>query len=433
MTLVKNHRRRLSGNKAGRFIKSCILFLLAGMVVMNAQSCAFIEDLFGKKEVKTRPVEKEKEGEAEIGEVEWEDVTQEKDVIREYPQKADEEKEFFDVLCFLPFNGEHRQKGRDLYSGLKMAANEYRSDMKIRFTTFDVNNVRKEAETVRKLLSSPEFDMIIAPYATADVNQVIELAKGSGAVILSPWNTSSSVDRFAGYIQLNPGIESHFKHIADFSRREFGAARSMIIGARKDAQYVEMLQEFAPGLNAYYTSSNPMGHVEEIRNLIASKNIQSVIIPSWRSADESYFLSLLSAINSARESRKINVFMLASWMNNDKIQYEQFRGMNLHFTSSRFVDYQRKPIQRFDDAYYRQYAYFASEDVFYGHDIFLLASGIFQEFGYESAHQIINFDCRDCLFRYDFVNQVDREGHSFIQNDQVDIISWDNYEYQRVN
>lgn len=433
MILAKNHRRRSSGNKSGRSSNTIVLYLLMFMVLVNVQSCAFIEDLFGKKEEKTRPADKERERKDEVKEVEWEDVTKEEEVIREYPHKADEKKEFFDVLCFLPLNGDHMQKGRDLYAGLKMAANDYRSDLKIRFTTFDVNKVRKEPEIVRKLLSTPEFDMIIAPYATADVNQVIELAKGSGAVILSPWNTSSSVDRFKGYIQLNPGIESHFKHIADFSQREFGAGRSVIIGAKKDASSVEMLKQFSPGMNVYYTSSNPKNDFEEISHLISSKNIKSVIIPSWRSADESYFLSLLSTINSARQNQKINVFMLASWLNNDKIQYEQFRGMNLHFTNSRFIDYRRGAIQRFDDAYYQKFDFFATEDVYYGHDIFLLASGLFQKFGYESMDQIVNFECQDCLFRYDFVNQVESGGNSFIQNDQVDIISWENYQYQRVN
>jgi len=432
MTLAKNHPPRSSGNKKG-LVNQAVPYLLIFVVLLNLQSCAFIEDLFGKKEDTTRQVDREKKEKAEIKEIEWEDDTKEDEVVREYPDQLEDEKEFFDILCFLPFNGGNRQKGRDLYAGLKMAANEYAGELKLRFTTFDVEKLRSEPNVVRKLLSTPEFDMIIAPYGTSDVNQVVEMAKGSGATILSPWNTSASVDRFDHYVQMNPGIESHFRQIADYTRREFGESRSLIIGAKKDAPSVRMIQEIAPGIEVFYTSTDPKRDYEEMSYLIASKNIRSVIIPSWRSADESYFLSLLSTLNSARENQKINVFMLASWMNNDKIQYEQLRGMNLHFTSSRFVDYMRGPIQRFDDSYYRKFNYFASEDVLYGHDMFLIASGLFLEYGYQIPDQIVNFNCQDCLFRYDFVNQVDENGNSFILNDHVDIVSWKDYEYRRVN
>ena len=432
MILAKNHPRQSSGNKR-RFVNQVVPLLLMFVVLLNLQGCAFIEDLFGKKEDTTRQVDREKIKDAEVKEVEWEDQTKEEEVVREYPDQLEEEKEFYDVLCFLPFNGSNRQKGRDLYAGLKMAANEYAGDLKLRFTTFDVEKLRSEPNVVRKLLATPEFDMIIAPYGTSDVNQVVEMAKGSGATILSPWNTSASVERFDRYVQINPGIESHFRQIASFTQRKFGEARTLIIGARKDAPSVKMIQKISPGIDVFYTSNDPKEDYEVMKDLIASKNIRSVIIPSWRSADESYFLSLLSALNSARDDQTLNVFLLASWMNNDKIQYEQLRGMNLHFTSSRFLDYMRGPIQRFDDSYYRKFNYFPSEDVLYGHDLFLIASGLFSKYGFRISDQIVNFDCQDCLFRYDFVDQVDENGNSFILNDHVDIVSWKDYEYRRVN
>src|SRR5690625_3987761 len=91
MILAKNHPPRSSGNKK-RFLNQAVPYLLMFVVLLNLQSCAFIEDLFGKKEDKTRQVDREKKDKAEVKEVEWEDETKEDEVVREYPDQLEEEK-----------------------------------------------------------------------------------------------------------------------------------------------------------------------------------------------------------------------------------------------------------------------------------------------------------------------------------------------------
>src|SRR5680860_6171 len=405
MISVPSRRQPSNGNNlrfSGIFLMICL--------VISFQSCGFIEDLFQGKEKKSRtekPVEKDK---VEIREIDWEDVTDAEDVIRNYPDKTEEKQDIYDVLCLLPFNGIHLDKGRSLYSGIKMASKNANPGVNIRFTTFDISRMNGQPEILRKILSTQQFDLVISPYSTEDVNQVIEISQGSGAVVLSPWNTSPSIKRFSRYIQLNPGLESHFRGMVDWTAREYGTERTLIVGNKKDTRLVEMIQEETSGLENYYTASNPKEDIANLGELISSKNIKAIIVPSWRTSDEAYFLSLLSAINAARGFQTISVFVLSSWMNNNNINYDQFSGLNLHFTSSRFVNSESRAIQRFEDRYIDKNHYFPNDDVYYGHDIYLMVMEWLTQYQNKIADQVINYKCNDCFFRYDFSETISDEG-----------------------
>lgn len=428
MTSVQNHQRPLSGNSfpwAGIFIVVLLTFSLQG--------CAFLEDLFQGKDRRPTPQRPDEKKEVEIREVEWEDVTDEEGVITEYPDQTPEKEEIYDVLCLLPFNGNNKDRGRSLYAGIKMAAQELNPQVNIRVTTLDISRLIREPEALRKVLSVPDFDIIIGPYGTEDMKQVLELTQGSGAMVFSPWNTNPSIRGYNHYVQLNPGLESHFRGIVDWTAREYGVPQTLIVANKKDANSVAILQDAHNGLDSYYTAINPTEDIPILEEMIVSKDIQAIIIPSWRASDEAYFLSLLSAVNAARGNRTISVFLLSSWMNHDNINYEQYSGLRLHFTNSRFKNPNSRTVTRFEDQYIREFNYFADDDVFYGHDIFRMTLEMLSRYDRQIQKEIINYECRDCFFQYDFVEEMNEQGRPFILNDHVDIINLSNFQYHRLN
>ncbi len=429
MISVPNHRQRSNGNNTQRLTSLLVLMILG----VSVQSCAFIEDLFQGKKKKPRTEEPDKDREVEIREVEWEDVTDEEGVIRNYPDKTEDKEEIYDVLCLLPFNGQHQDKGRALYAGFKMAAESILPEINIRVTALDISRLEREPEALRKVLSMPDFDVIVTPYGTDNLNQVVELTQGSGSLLVSPWNTSPSVNRFDRYIQLNPGLQSHFRGMVDWTVREYGTTSTLIVAHRKDAASVEILQADNPAIEHYYTDLNPKKDIPELEQLLASKDVNAIIIPSWRSSDQPYFLSLLSAINAAKGQQNLSVFVLSSWMDKADLNYDQYSGLNLHFTNSRFINTTSRQVVRFEDEYIREYNFFASDDVYYGHDIFRMISEWLTLYNRRITNEIVNYECRDCFFRYDFVDKVSESGKSFILNDHVDIISLSNFQYHRVN
>lgn len=428
MISVPNHRQRSNGNRS-RIPAILLVIILAG----SLQGCAFLEDLFQGEKKKPRTEKPDEKTEVEIREIEWEDVTDEEEVIRNYPDKTEDREDIFDVLCLLPFNGANKDKGRSLYAGIKMAANDIDTRINLRITTLDISRLVGEPETLRKLLSIPQFDVILTPYATDNVNKVIDLVQGSGSLVVSPWNTSPSIKRFDHYLQLNPGLESHFSGMVDWTAREFGAPQTLIVSNKKDMSSVKTLQKDNPQLESYYTALNPTEDIPKLEELIASKNVEAIIIPSWRSSDEAYFLSLLSAINAARGFRTISVVVLSSWMDNNDINFDQYRGLNLHFTNSRFKNTESRVVQRLEDQYIREYNYFPDDEVFYGHDVYRMIVEWLTTYDRRIRNEIINYECPDCFFRYDFVDEVTDDGKSYILNDHVDIISLRNFQYNRVN
>src|SRR5690554_4726397 len=134
MISVPNHQPRSNGNRLswkGVFV----MIILA----ITLQGCAFLEDLFQGKDKKPRTEKPDEKKEVEIREIEWEDVTDEEGVIDEYPDQTPEKEEIYDVLCLLPFNGSNKDRGRSLYAGIKMAANELDLNINLRITTLDVD------------------------------------------------------------------------------------------------------------------------------------------------------------------------------------------------------------------------------------------------------------------------------------------------------
>ncbi|MBY5959832.1 hypothetical protein KUV50_16885 [Membranicola marinus] len=428
MISVQSHLQPSNGNKS--VVPGLILLIF---VAFSVQSCGFIENLFQGKKEKTRPDRPKEEEKVVIQEIEWEDVTDLEEVIKDYPDKVGEKQDIYDVLCLLPFGGAHKNKGQSFYAGLKMAANSAHPSVNIRVTTFDVARLDTRPEALRKILATPEFDLVISPYSTTDVNNVIELTQSSGATVLSPWNTSPDIHKFPKYVQLNPGLESHLSGMVDWTAREYGVEQTLILSHKKEADLVRILKKNTTNLEEYFTSSNPKEDINELTQLMASKNVKAIIIPSWRSSDEAYFLSLLSSINAARRGRSISVFVLSPWMDNDHINFSQFSGMNLHFTSSRFIDTKSRAFQRFESEFMNKYSYFANEDVYYGHDIFLMMMDWLSSENRKLTDEVINTNCRDCFFRYNFRERISDEGQPYISNDHVDIISFKDFEYRRIN
>lgn len=427
MTLVPNHRPRLSGNRSGT-----LLFLL--LCAFSMQSCGFMDDLFKpKKEVKERE-RVEVEESVEVEEIKWRDVTRQDKVLEEYPvDEVAEEHRAVRVLCIFPFAGNMENRMSAFYSGFKQAGLNFTGDYTFDVTAMDIAEVLNTPSVLPKLIDRENADVIVLPYSSPNINEILKYAKRSNIPVISPWNTSNEVDFYKGYIKLNPDLNTHLNAMVEYAVRISTAANTLVLAEKKDANMVEHMLETNANIQHLYTSSNPKDDIFRIQNMMDAHGITSVIIPSWRSSDEAYFISLLSALNAARQGKVISVFALSSWMNSQKINFDQFAELNLHFTSSRFLDSTLPNVGRFEDNYYNEFKYFANESVFYGYDVFSIIAQLYSQYGYNWLLRVDEFSCRDCFFRYRLQETNNGNKASFFENSHVDIISLKDYQYNRVN
>ncbi|WP_236975652.1 hypothetical protein [Membranihabitans maritimus] len=425
MILVQSLLQQLNGN---RF--RIILYIV--IVGISLQSCVFLEDLFAEKSKKERTGDREEKEDVTVKEMDWEDKTDEDEVVTEYPDESSFEGRSVNILFALPFQDKRADRTTSFYVGFKMAAEQYSGSRDYKVSSFDIDDLSKSTGSMETLIKPENADLIVGPYSSTDVNRVIGYAKNFHIPFVSPWNTSTTIDLYEEYIQLNTGLNAHLEEMAEFARNQFGSERSLILAERKDSRLVDIIKKEEPLIESYFTSSNPRDEIEDITNILESKDIRTVILPNWRSADESYLISLLSALNAARGNRLLSVLALGTWMNNDNVSFDQFDGLNFHFTSSRFLDEVSPKVQRLDEKYFQKYKYFASEEVYYGYDIFYLLTGLIDQYGIDWIQNIENSDCRDCFFKYDMI-KGEYEGQPYIFNDHVNIVSFRNFQYSRAN
>lgn len=425
MISVRNLRLPLNGSR----IRIILCIIVLGTVL---QSCVFLEDLFAEKSKKERKEEHEEEEDVTVKDVEWEDKTDEDQVVKEYPAKRSFENRTVNILFTMPFRGKRAEPTTSFYIGFKMAAEEYAGSKDYKISTLDIDDLTNSSRTMESIINPENTDLIIGPYSSVDVNRIIGFAKGSDIPLVSPWNTSTSVELYEEYIQLNTGLDEHLSEMADFATTQFGTERTLVLAEKKDSRLVDIMKKKEPLLPSYFTTSAPRDEIEDLSHILESRNVEAVIIPNWRLADESYLISLLSALNAARGERPLSVMALGTWMDNDNVSFDQFDGLHFHFTSSRFLNEVLPKVQRFDEKYFQKYNYFASEEVFYGYDIFYLLTGLIDRYDIEWVENIENVDCRDCFFEYDLI-RGEHEGQPYIFNDHVNIVSFQNFQYARAN
>ncbi|GAA5220714.1 hypothetical protein GCM10025777_13440 [Membranihabitans marinus] len=398
------------------------------------QSCGFMNDLFKpKKEVKERERVVVEES-VEVEEVKWRDATIEDKVLEEYPaEKVVDESRPIRILCIFPFEGNMENRMSAFYSGFKQAGLKFSGNYSFDVTAMDIAEIINTPSVLPKLVDRENADVIVLPYSSSNINEILKYAKRSNIPVISPWNTSNEIDFYKGYIKLNPDLNTHLIAMAEYAVRLSTANNTLILTEKKDANMVDQMLKANSDIQHLYTSSNPKDDIARIQSSIEAHDISSVIIPSWRSSDEAFFISLLSALNAARQGKVISVFALSSWMNSQKINFDQFSELNLHFTSSRFLDNTIPIVSRFEENYYNQYKYFANESVFYGYDVFSIIAQLFSQYGYNWLSRLNEFSCSDCFFRYRIQENINAEGTSYFENRHVDIISLKNFQYNRVN
>lgn len=272
------------------------------------------------------------------------------------------------------------------YSGLKMALDDLESeDIRLNVSVIDTKESNETAvqSIVRINPDLKKAHLIIGPYRRDNVKVMADFAKTSDITLVSPASAASGLSsNNPNYIQVNPTLESHCASIARHALQHYSPNKIVLV-SRDEPTESSRLQYF----QAEYAAQPNRRDTTRLRELIISDKSADLarvnmlsyvrqddttvfIVPSW--SDEMFIYSLLRKIDLVRNPyNHIVVYGMPQWMQYERVDYEYYEKLNVHVSSSSYINALEPQTQLFRQRYYDRYGTVPTEDAFIGYDLML--------------------------------------------------------------
>ena len=280
--------------------------------------------------------------------------------------------------------------GLHFLSGFRMGLDELSAQgHKLQLSILDTKaNELTTAELLRNNADLKAAHLIIGPYKRENVAQVAQHVRNTQQLLVSPFSAAANISSAnPNYIQVNPTLETHCRSIMEYIYGKFERDAILLV-ARNDTAEISRLQFF----NDEYRRLNGDRDTLPLQQLIVpnynfpnftqdvniisyldgnnSSDTTVIIIPSW--ADERYISALLEKIyNSLDTYQSVIVFGMPQWMNFEQVDLELYHELNLHLTSSTFIDPMRTDLLDFRLKFFERFGDIPREEAYNGYSIAL--------------------------------------------------------------
>ena len=360
-------------------------------------------------------------------------------------------KERYRIALLLPFlsnrfNGASLPKNSDyaigFYAGAKLALEQLESEG----VRADVVAVDTEAEngTVQRLLDQPDVrdaDLLIGPYLSNSVQLAAEAVKGKPQILVSPHsaNIGLSTDN-PNYVQVNPSIIVHINAQLRHARTQYAADQILLVGA--PGGDAARLFPYYDAANAAFDGGNAaaaLGRMEvgpdeatgwDDINLLGdldSLRTNVLILPEYRNQRYVYnFLRKLKiAARNPLHPRDVVVYGMPQWQEFTRIEYDLYEDLNVHISSSHYVDRNSQAVRRFADTYRNRYGERPPESAYAGYDNLLYFGRLLQRYGPNLIRELERQPADLLHTRFDF-ERVLPPGTNTAEGRPAPVQQWEN-------
>ena len=371
----------------------------------------------------------------------------------------------YNVAVMLPFladrfNPESGQMDENslwalhFLSGMRMAFDEL-SAQGVSLNV-SLHDTRASEETTAALLQSDrelaQANLIIGPYRRENVALVANKIRNTNQVMVSPHSAASNIsERNSNYIQVNPTLETHcqaiMRHV--YPRHERNA---IVLVARDDASEVSRFQFF----NDEYRRINNRRDTARLQQLVVpatsttftgidlsgymrNNDTTVFILPSW--ADETFIYGFLRKLDVSKAPyQAVMVYGMPQWMSFERIDFEYYERLNVHVTSSFYLNPLNEEVRTFRRNFFDRYGDIPREEAFSGYCVAKYFADQLKRNGTRFQY-VMERDARTMLHtRYKFERVVipTTTGNEFPvierwENKHVNVLRFRNYQFEPAN
>ena len=339
----------------------------------------------------------------------------------------------------------------NFYAGTKLTLGYLKDEgIEIDLTVLDS---KASSSNTRRLLSREgsfkESHLIIGPYRRENVRIMAEYAKRNEITYVSPYNASSDVsDNNPDYVQFNPTLQTHCEAITRHARKYYDTDQIVLV-ARNNPSEVARFQYFhdenfkiSLGTDTTkfreYIISEATVDLEnvDVLHLMELGDTTVFIIPSW--SDEPFVISFLRKLDLAKTiDNHIVVYGMPQWMKYERVDYDYYEKLNVHVSSSLFLDPFSRDIQFFKRRFFNTYGAPPKEEAYMGYDITLYCGRMLQKYGTKFQYWLDQEVERYLHTKFEFEPVVEpittgRENLPIEQfeNKFVNILKFEDYQFQ---
>lgn len=339
------------------------------------------------------------------------------------------------------------------YFGVKLAIEDLESEGKS--FQLDVYDTKASEEEVTKLLAGDgrlkQADLIIGPYRSNNIKLVAEYGKRYEIPVVSPYSAASGIaNENPFFIQVNPSLKTHCAAIMRHARERYSPEQIVLV-VRNQPDELTRLKYFQDANKEFFH----LGDTSRIKEYIVSDNsadfsqidvtpfLQSsqkvvFIVPSW--ASEPFVYSLLRKLKLARtDLTEVVVYGMPAWMNYEQIMdYDLFEDLNVHVSSSFFVDKFDEKIKEFNRRYYKAFGELPKEEGYVGYEVTRYFIHKYYEEEEKLLERLDGEDETNLYTSYQFRKVIDmqmatddfRRRFGRYENEYVHILEFKDYHFQ---
>jgi len=273
----------------------------------------------------------------------------------------------------------------EFYNGFKMALDSISNDScQFKIHVYDTKG--NDSLRTKKLLLKPEMlshDLIVGPLHSNNFKVVAEFARENRIPIVSPVTQSNKL--LLGNQFIFKAIPSRSTTLAPISKlvADSFKTENLLAIEYENSTEKSLVELFLKTYNNELLSTDDTTIYSAVKVLKINKNIGDVVsnlkmdqnnvifVPA---SDQTFITNLFNLLSTtlnktAYKECKVTLIGMEEWMNYENIDLEYFQRLNVHFCSTKFINYKDSVTMNFIDCYKRKTKTYPSKNTFLGFDI----------------------------------------------------------------
>ena len=303
----------------------------------------------------------------------------------------------------------------------------------------DLNAEERIAEILKDLDENPA-DFIIGPPKKQNLSLVANYAKNKNIVCINAFSPSKSIiNQYEKMIMLTPSIESHFKAMAEFVKKNHPDANVRAIYTLNDnsSSQAKLLEKIFTEINEQPLNGKKIDFAAVVNEKGTFKlydQVQSgkkniLIILSF---NEGYIYSMVNSLLGINRNNDLIVFGMPNWKDIETIRVEYLNRIQLHYTDNVWLDPENEKNITFIEAFSTKNKIIPFEKAYLGYDLFSFLPIYIEKYGLNLAENIHLESFEGLINSYQFQPEIIKsEGKAdqikLIENQKVHIISYQDF------
>ncbi len=302
----------------------------------------------------------------------------------------------YNMTLLLPFftdkftesanaNYSKSQFALDFYAGARVAFDSL-SKTPVRLNV-NVLDSRMDLKTLLTRSEITNADLIIGPVEKDLVATFIDYSVQNNKTVISPYFPSGDVTgSHPNFIQVKPSLKTHCENLMRDVRTKFQTNQVVIIGRTAENENVRFA--YFQDANTIINQTNNGGRLDEwaiedesninIEPYLRPTGTTVFLVPSW---NEAFVAALLKKLATSSRKNNIVVYGMPQWLDFDKSFNGLFAALNVHLSSSTFIDANNPEVRQFRNNYLYKFNKIPSTDSYLGYDCAMYFVSLMARYG----------------------------------------------------